>query len=52
MNKQLEQMYRLAVWDQQGRMYMPVYSKISGAIELYAPAQAALRKWTRDWKLD
>ena len=41
MNKQLLLMYKLAVWDNNGRMYMPLFG-YDNQVEAYAPARSAL----------
>ncbi len=43
-------MYRLSVWDAQGRQYMPVYG-YDGEIVAYAPANDAIAIWVADGRL-
>ena len=38
----LERMYRLAVWDAKGRMYMPIFDYDFNNVEVYAPADEAI----------
>ena len=44
--QQLEHMYKLAVWDNHGRMYMPVYS--DNEVVAYARTGEALHACTYD----
>jgi len=44
MFEELERMYRLAVWDNEGRQWLPVMG-YGGQVEVYMRAQAALDIW-------
>ncbi len=46
--ERLLQMYRLAIWDRRGRMYMPVYG-YDGLITNYARAWEAMSYWHDDF---
>lgn len=48
MFEELEWLYSMAVWDAQGRMYMPILD-YDDEIMCYAPAQEAIEVWTTDW---
>lgn len=51
----LDRLYRMAVWDVEGRMYMPVQG-YDGEWAAYRPAREALAifyedvGWTEDWE--
>ncbi len=47
MHKRLLQMYKLAVWDASGRMYMPLYG-YDGEIVAYGRAEDAIEQWIDD----
>ena len=42
--KQLNQMYKMAVWDNKGRQYLPIYGRY-GDIIRYGHATEAIDNW-------
>jgi len=53
MSKQLTQMYKLAVYDRRGFLWMPIYGQLlHQQIVAYAPALEAIESWQHTWLED
>lgn len=49
LHEMLETMYRLAVWDSEGRQYLPVWDYEWRHVTNYVPAEEAIKTNLRNW---